>query len=91
MIFLAALTCSLLINTFPQAPDGYYDAADGKKGAGLKSALHSIIKGHTKYPYSSSSTDTWDILKESDKDPGNAANVILFYTGWSVDAEPGIQ
>jgi len=47
--------------------------------------LNSIIKGHTKFPYSSGGTDVWDILKETDKDPNNPANVILIYTGESVN------
>ncbi len=70
-----------------QAPAGYYDPAAGLSGTQLKAALYNIIKGHTEYPYSSStSTDVWDILKESDRDPNNPNNVILLYTGWSVDA-----
>ena len=28
----------------------------------------------------------WDILKETDRDPNNSDNVILIYTGWSVNA-----
>lgn len=69
-----------------QIPAGYYDTANGLTGDVLKSALHNIIDDHTTYPYTSSSTDVWDILKESDKDPNNSNNVILFYTGWSVNA-----
>ncbi|PLX09637.1 MAG: hypothetical protein C0596_01050 [Marinilabiliales bacterium] len=65
-----------------QIPDGYYDAAAGLSGEELKSALNDIISGHTIYPYTSSETDIWDILKESDRDPDNASNVILLYTGW---------
>ena len=64
-----------------QIPAGYYDTANGLTGDVLKSALHNIIADHTTYPYTSSSTDVWDILKESDKDPNNPSNVILFYTG----------
>ena len=77
---------SSLFILFSQIPEGYYDPVDGKTGDQLKTTLHTIIKSHTEYPYSSSSTDVWDMLKESDKDPGNADNVILFYTGWSVNA-----
>lgn len=69
-----------------QIPSGYYDAAQGKSGADLKAALHNIIKGHTEYPYSSSSTDTWDILKETDVDPNNASNVIGLYSAFSMNA-----
>jgi len=69
-----------------QIPNNYYNSASGLKGEQLKSALHDIIKGHTEYPYTSSSTDTWDILKESDSDTSNTDNVILIYSGWSVNA-----
>jgi endonuclease I len=71
---------------FTQAPAGYYLPAEGKTGTELKATLHTIIKGHKTFPYSSGSTDVWDILKLSDRDPANPANVILFYTGWSVNA-----
>ncbi len=72
---------------FAQAPAGYYDAAAGLKGKALKTALYHIIKGQTTYPYTSSSgTDVWDILKVADRDPDNPDNVILIYTGRSVNA-----
>jgi endonuclease I len=48
--------------------------------------LHNIIDNHTTYPYTASTNDVWDILKESDRDPSNPENVILIYTGWSVNA-----
>ena len=69
-----------------QIPDGYYDTAAGLNGDELKTALYEIIKGHTEYSYTDSDTDVWDILKETDRDPDNPDNVILLYTGWSVDA-----
>ena len=76
----------LAFNSYAQIPAGYYDSAEGLQGEQLKSALHNIIKGHTAYPYTSSSTDVWDILKESDRDPNNPDNVILIYSGFSVNA-----
>lgn len=75
-----------IVQGFAQIPTGYYDSAKGLTGDDLKSALHNTIKGHTEYPYTSSSTDTWDILKETDRDTSNADNVILFYSGWSINA-----
>ncbi|MEX1382039.1 endonuclease, partial [Lutibacter sp.] len=38
-----------------------------------------IIATHSAIPYSSSSTDTWDVLKQVDEDPDNTSNVLLIY------------
>ena len=61
------------------SPDGYYDAANGKSGEQLKSALHDIIDDHTEISYS----NVWEALRETDEDPSNSNNVILLYTGRS--------
>jgi len=61
-------------------PSGYYYIAEGLTGDDLKTSLYQIIKGHTEYPYTSSSADTCDILKQTNKNPDNPDNVILFYT-----------
>lgn len=63
----------------------YYQSALGLRNDSLKDELHQIIDNHTEYPYSSSSTDTWDLLKAADQDPANPANVILLYSGRSVN------
>ncbi len=85
IFLLIIIVCqSLIANS--QIPTGYYSTAEGLTEDNLKIALYNIIKGHTEYPYTSDNTDTWDILKESDKDTINPDNVILFYTGWTVDA-----
>ncbi|MGB1941936.1 MAG: hypothetical protein ACPHOD_04655, partial [Flavobacteriaceae bacterium] len=52
-----------------QIPIGYYNTAENKSDQALRLALHNIIDDHIDYPYSSSSTDTWDILKVADADP----------------------
>lgn len=39
---------------------------------------------YKRYPYSSSSTDTWDILREADEDPNNSNNIICLYSGLSI-------
>ena len=66
-------------------PTGYYDSATGLTRTALKAALHEIIDDHVRFPYTSSSTDTWNILRDSDQDPNNPANVILVYNGASVN------
>lgn len=68
-----------------QIPAGYYNTAENKVDDLLKFELNQIIDNHTTFPYTSSNTDTWDILKETDKDPNNSSNVILIYSGVSVN------
>ena len=59
--------------------NSYYDAAYGKTGEALKTALHNIIDDHTEISYS----NVWTALRETDEDPNNPNNVILLYTGRS--------
>ena len=66
-------------------PQDYYQQANGKSSEQLKEALYQIISNHVVFPYTSSSTDTWDILQLSDQDPQNHDNMILIYTGRSQD------
>ena len=66
-------------------PQDYYEEANGKSSEELKEALYQIISNHVVFPYTSSSTDTWDILQVSDQDPQNHDNMILVYTGRSQD------
>ncbi len=61
-------------------PAGYYDAAAGKTGTPLRSALHGIIDNHTGVSYST----VWTALRETDEDPNNSNNVIEFYSGESI-------
>jgi len=84
--FLLILLLLIPVILGAQIPANYYAAAEGKTGAELKAILYNIIKNHKEYPYTSSSTDVWDIIKETDRDPNNAANIILIYSGLSVNA-----
>ena len=83
--YLTFLAACIYTNASSQIPTGYYSSAENKSDQSLRSALHNIIDDHTAYSYTSSSTDTWDILKESDADPNNANNVLLVYTRESVN------
>lgn len=87
MRILLILVIHLFSNLiYSQIPNGYYNGMDTLVGNSLKVALNNIINDHTEFSYTSSSTDVWDILKQTDKDPNDSTKVILFYTGWSVDA-----
>jgi endonuclease I len=63
-----------------EPPANYYTNANGKAGAALKSALHARIAPHTIRSYDDART----ILQVLDVDPGNAANIVLVYSGFAV-------
>lgn len=84
---LGLLTASLLFGfqLFGQVMPYYVPASDLADDE-LKAALHNLINNHTTYPYTSGSTDVWDMLKLTDRDPENAENVVLLYSGRSTNA-----
>jgi endonuclease I len=84
--YLSIISLFFFTATSAQVPNGYYDSAKNLSDENLKYALNQIIDNHTEYTYTSASIDVWDILKETDRDPNNAENVILIYSGISVNA-----
>ncbi|MFH1278647.1 MAG: endonuclease [Candidatus Eisenbacteria bacterium] len=84
VFLLAAL---LFIGGSPLAapPPGYYDTVDTTSAAALRATVHDVIDGHTKIPYTSSSTDTWDVLELADQDPLDSGNILDVYRNRSFD------
>jgi len=60
-------------------PAGYYAAVDPSSPETLRESLHGVIDGHTKIPYTSSSTDTWDVLERADEDPYDSGRILDVY------------
>ena len=83
----ALLGCLMAFSTIHvHAQFGYYESAFGLNDDNLKASLHAIISNHSEFSYTASSTDVWDILKVTDRDTANPDNVILIYSGRSVNA-----
>ena len=69
-ILLFFLLLSLVSTIWAQAPDGYYNSADGKKDAELKTVLHNIIRTHTFLVYDISTSIWWyTYFKATDWNP----------------------
>lgn len=87
-LFVAAILMSTLtVNADPSAT--YYDSVDARSATALRSTLHDVIDDHTRFPYTSSATDTWDIVDEADEDPNNSSNVLDIYKNASYTKEGG--
>jgi len=62
-----------------QAPPGYYSSVNTSSAALLRSTLHAVIDDHTKVPYDSSATDTWNVLELADQHPSNSTQILDLY------------
>jgi endonuclease I/subtilisin-like proprotein convertase family protein/chitodextrinase len=80
---LAALSASAAI------PTGYYDTVDLNNAASLRTTLHEIIDDHQRFPYTSTSTDTWDILETADENPDDGNSIIDIYKNESYVKQGG--
>mgnify|MGYP002725747073 CR=1 FL=1 len=60
-------------------PSGYYDTVDVTNAATLRATLHAVIDDHTRIPYTSSATDTWNVLEQADQDPNDSGRVLDVY------------
>ncbi|MEZ5465378.1 MAG: endonuclease [Lysobacteraceae bacterium] len=60
----------------PGGPGGYYNGVTTTSASALRSSLHMVIDDHTRFPYTSGSTDTWDILDFADEDPTNQSRIL---------------
>ena len=72
-----------------QAPPGYYASVDDSNPVALRSTLHAVIDDHQRFPYTSGSTDTWDILKLADEDPANGSRILDLYKNASYQKVSG--
>lgn len=64
-LFILSVLFALCINIFAQAPENYYNSAQGLVGENLRVALYNIIKNHNSISYSA----LWDAYKTTDKKP----------------------
>ncbi len=70
-------------------PEGYYDTADETSSQTLRASLHEIIDDHQRFPYTSTQTDTWDILELADQNPENEGEIITIYRNASFPKRGG--
>ena len=75
----AALGIKSLATSCAPAPSSYYAPVDASSPGALRSTLHQVIDDHVRFPYTSSSTDTWDILNDADENPANPSTVLDLY------------
>lgn len=81
--------CFVQFNTHADIPINYYGTVNTTSSADLRSTLHEIIDDHQRFPYTSSSTDTWDILEQADQNPDDVARIIDVYKNASYLKEGG--
>ena len=68
---------------------GYYNSVDDTNSSTLRTTLHELIDDHQRFPYTSSSTDTWNILEAADVDPNNGSRILDAYKNASYAKQGG--
>ena len=78
---ISVLGCVLLAWSPASAdpPPGYYDSVDGSGSEVLREDLHARIGDHLRFPYTSTATDTWDVLELADEDPDDTTSIRDVY------------
>jgi len=76
---LLGVVAGLTAAAAAQAPPTYYLSVDTSTPALLRSTLHAVIDDHVRFPYTASTTDTWDILELADQHPTNSAQILDVY------------
>ena len=72
-----------------EPPDGYYATVESTSASALRATLHAVIDDHTRFPYTSSATDTWDILTQADAHPDDATAILDLYRNASYPTVAG--
>lgn len=67
----------------------YYDSVDASNSTTLRTTLHALIDDHQRFPYTSSGTDTWNILESADEDPNHSGRVLDVYRNRSFNKVGG--
>ncbi len=65
--------------TTGQTTADYYSTANPSSASALRASLNAIIDDHTRFPYTATTTDTWDILELADEDPLDPTRVLDVY------------
>ncbi|TCZ85046.1 endonuclease [Lysobacter sp. N42] len=65
--------------TVASATSGYWSKVNTSSASQLRCSLHATIRNHTVYPYSASTTDTWDVLEIADEDPASGTRILDVY------------
>lgn len=86
---LLAFCTSLLAASSAQGQGSYYDTVDTSSEATLRATIHGVIDDHTRFPYTSGSTDTTDILRVAQQDPTNFNSIVDVYRNASYSKTGG--
>lgn len=60
-------------------PPGYYNSVDARNATLLRQSLHAVIDDHVRFPYTATTTDTWNILESAQQNPSNPGQIVDVY------------
>ena len=60
-------------------PRDFWMSVNATNATTLRDTLHPLIDDHVLFPYSSGSTDTWDVLNDADENPSDETRLLTIY------------
>lgn len=70
---------SFVFTTASVPGNDYYAGVNTTSASALRASLHALIDDHQRIPYTSTATDTWDVLEFADEDPLNPGRILDVY------------
>ena len=89
MFFFKYILILCCLPLLAQIPNGYYDQVDFSSQASFRQTLHETIDDHVRFPYTDSTTDTWDILEKADKNLYEEGFIVDLYKNESFPVQGG--
>jgi endonuclease I len=78
-VVLAFGLCAAFNGVYAGEGRDLWPGVDESSAAALRASLHEQMDDHSRFPYTSSETDTWDILEMADQDPNDADRIVTLY------------
>lgn len=86
ILLLVLVTTANPVNacTFTPCPSteefsDYYNDINPWTSQALRDSLHETIDDHTRFPYTSTQVDTWDVLEQADQDSSDSNRIVSIY------------
>ncbi len=77
MTYIKIAFVALALSSLASAQGNCYTPVDASSPATLRTTLHQLIDDHLRIRYTSTTTDTWDVLETADQHPTQTSSSLI--------------